>query len=83
MVEVASHIALVALYMCLSKRRLLGERLCAIAHAVALDVSFGSHVDAIFVAELIPVRIIWIVACADCIEVELLEELDVLKHTLA
>ena len=83
MVEVASHIALVALDVRLGKRRHLGESQRTIAHAVALDVSFGSHVDAIFVAELIPVRIIWIVACADCIEVELLEELDVLKHTLA
>ena len=62
---------------------MLGEGLFAIAHAVALDVGFGHYIEAILVAEVVPIGIVGIVAGAHCVEVELLHDLHVLQHAVA
>ena len=59
---------------------ILGQRLLAVAHAVALDVGLGRDVDAVFVAEVIPAGVVGIVAGAVGIHVKLLHHLDVLNH---
>ncbi len=47
---------------------------------VALDVGLVDHVEAVFVAELVPKRIVGIVGGAHRIEVELLHQADVGEH---
>ena len=83
MVEIPLHMALVAFQMRLLVGRVAGQRLRPVAHAVRFHIGFGHHVEAILVAEVIPVRVVGIVAGAHRIDVELLHELDILLHALA
>ena len=71
-----------ALDVCLLVGEVLGQRLVAIAHAVALYVGLGGEVDAVFVAELVPARVIGVVAGTHGVDVVLLHDLDVLYHAL-
>ena len=50
---------------------------------MGLQIRFIYKVYAVFVAEVVPIRVVWIVRRADGVEIELLEELDVLHHRLA
>ncbi len=79
-VEVALHIALVAFKVCLSEQRHFGECAFAVAHAVGFEVGFRNHIYAVFVAEVVPQVVVRIVACAHCVDVELLHQFDVLHH---
>ena len=81
-VEIPLHMAHVALQMGLLVGRVAGQRGGAVAHAVRLDIRLGYHIETILVAEVIPVRIVGIVAGAHGIDVELLHDLDVLLHPL-
>ena len=83
MVEVTLHVALVALQMGLQVIVAPRQRLFPVAHAVRLDVGLGHHVQSVAVAQLIPVRVVRIVAGAHCIDVHLLHDAYVLKHPLA
>ena len=83
MVVEVLHVALVAFHVCFCVCRVLGECLVAVAHTVRFDVGFCGHVDTVFVAQVIPHFIVGIVACAHCVDVELLHHLDVLKHAVA
>ena len=76
------HIVLVALDMCFVEDGVLGEGLVAIAHAVALDVRLGNDIESIFIAEVIPARVIAVVASAHAVHVQLFHNLDILNHAL-
>jgi len=54
-----------------------------VANAVALDVGLADHVEAVLVAERIPLGGVGIVAGADGVDVVLLHQADVLHHALA
>ena len=82
MVEIAADVALVALDVRFQERGIAGQGLVAIAHTVRLDVRFGHHIDAVFVAELIPVRVVGIMAGTHGVHVELLHQPDILFHPL-
>ena len=82
MVLLHHDIVAVAFQMGLLEEGVLGQRLVAVAHAVALDVRLGHHIDAILVAKVVPSGIVAIVAGADGIHVQFLHDLDVLHHLL-
>ena len=54
----------------------------AVAHSVRLYVGFVYHVKAVAVAELIPARVVGIVAGAYCVDTQLLHYADVAQHLL-
>ncbi len=49
---------------------------------MALDVGLGRDIESVFVAQLVPTRVVGIVACAHGIDVQPLHYLYVLYHTL-
>ena len=49
---------------------------------MAFDVGFSYHINAVLVAELIPIVVVRIVASTHGIQVELFHYLDVLNHAL-
>ena len=81
-IEVALHVALVALHVGFLIVGTLSQCSFAIAHAMTLDVGFCHHIDAILVAQIIPVVVVWIVRGAHSVDVKLLHDLDVLQHAL-
>lgn len=72
MVAVGGHVALVAFEVCESVVVATCESLIVIAHAVALDVGIGDEVDAVLVAEVVPLGVVGVVASAVGIEVQFL-----------
>ena len=58
----------------------VGDVARGVAEAVRLEVALVDEVDAVFVAEVVPARVIGVVARADGVEVVALEEEDVLHH---
>ena len=58
----------------------LGQGLVAIAHAVRLDVCLGCDIQSVLVAQVVPTRVVGIMAGADGIDVETLHYLYVLNH---
>ncbi len=58
----------------------LGQGLVAITHAVRLDVCFGCDVQSVLVAQVVPTRVVGIMAGTDGIDVEALHYLYVLNH---
>ena len=60
--------------------RIFCQSLFAIAHTVRLDIGFANHIQAIQIAEIIPQRIIRIVAGPDTVNVVLLHDADILNH---
>ena len=73
---------LVALKVSLCVGGVLGERFFIVAHSVGLDIGLGHYVYTVLVAEVIPQCVVGVVTCAHCVDVELLHELDVLKHAV-
>ena len=61
---------------------LVSNRITMIKESVTLNVSLSSHVDTVFITEVIPYRIIRIVTGTHGIDIKLLHALDVLNHTL-
>ncbi len=82
MVEVALYVTLVAFKVSLCVGGILGEGFVAVAHSVGLDIGLGHYIYTVLVAEVIPQCVIGVVTCAHCVDVELLHELDVLKHAV-
>ena len=82
MVHKGLHIALVALDMGLKILRELRQRLLAIAHTMGLQVSLSGDIQTIFIAKVVPARIVRIVTSAHRIDIQLLHDLDVLNHAL-
>ena len=82
MIDIAFDIALVALQMCLGVSRIFGQRLFVVTHAVRFDVRFGHEVNAVAVAEVVPARIVRVMACAHGVEIVLFQNANVLDHAL-
>ena len=61
----------------------LGQAVIAIALGVRLDVGLVPHIEAVLVAQLIPVFIVGVVACAHGVDAHLLHHLDVVHHLIA
>ena len=80
MVETALYVPLVTFQVSFLVRWIFCQSLFLIAHSVRFDVGFGYHIDAIFVAQLIPEVIIRIMAGAYGVKVELFHDLDILNH---
>ena len=59
-----------------------GSRSRHVVVAVALDVGLGDEVDAVFVAQFVPARIVGVMAGADVVAVALLEHFEVADHPL-
>ena len=81
MVEVALHIALIALQVSQIVVGALGKGLITVAHSVRFDVGLGHNIDAVFIAEVIPDFVVWIVASAHGVDVVFLHYLEVLNHS--
>ena len=80
MVLKRAHITFLTLDMCLSIILTLGQRTFAITHTMTLDIRLSRHIDAVFVAEVIPAGIIGIVARTNGIDIQILHDLDILDH---
>jgi len=84
MVEVHLHVVLVALqYLAREEGRKGDGLLTVVAESVALLVGFADEIDAVLVAEVVPQRVVGVVACAHGVDVEALHELQILDHALA
>ena len=82
-VAVALDHAAVALQVRLGEGRNARQRELLVAHAVRLDVGLVDDIDAVAVAELVPLRVVGIVRRAHGVDVELLHDADILQHPLA
>ena len=83
MVEIPLHVPLVPFHV---RQRVVlpfRERSLPVAHPVALYVRLRHHVQSVAVAELIPERVVGVVAGAHCVDVELFHQEYVLEHPLA
>ena len=59
-----------------------GERIFTISHTMRFDICLGGDIQSILVAQVIPSRVVGIVASAHGIDVELLHDFDVLNHAV-
>ncbi len=75
-----AQVVLLTLYVHIVETRVFSKRLLAVTHSVTFDIGFCCYINTIFVAEVVPARIIGIVASTNSIYVELLHHLDVLNH---
>ena len=82
MVTVSLHHSLHALEVCGKVCLISCKRRIVITHTMRLDVSLVHDIYSITVAERVPQRVIWIVGCTHCIDIELLHHLDILNHIL-
>ena len=76
------RIVAVALQVSLFKLRHAGQRLFAVAHAVRFEVGLSHHIKTVLVTEVVPTRVVRIVAGTHRVDVELLHHADVLHHAL-
>ena len=83
MVAESLHHTHVALDVTLLVVLAVGERLLAVAVAVRLHVRFADDHDTLAVAEIVPLRVVRIMAGAHRVHVETLHEPDVLEHSFA
>ena len=81
-VEVHADVMLVSLQYLACEERCLRWSTVAIAEAVALLVGLGTYVDAVLVAQVIPLRIVRIVTRPHGIHIQTLHYLYVLYHPL-
>ena len=61
---------------------IFGQALLAVAHAVRFDVGLVDDVEAVLVAELVPARVVRVVAGPDGVDVRTLHDLDIAPHGL-
>ena len=83
MVLLDLHVADVALHNGLAEIGVLCQTCAVVAHAMTLEVGLGANIDAIFVAQVIEIRVARIVASADRIDIQLFHGADVLQHAFA
>ena len=76
------HVA-AAVHVRLRPARRRGEALHAVAHAVALHVRLGLHVEPVAVAEVVEVGVVRVVRGAHGVDVEALHQQHVAEHLLA
>ena len=82
MIEVDGYVVLVALEDLETKVLFLSLRVALVAKAVAFLVGLGGDIETIFVAEVIPARIVGIVAGTHCIDVQAFHDLNILDHAV-
>ena len=67
--------------MCDLPFRLVGERLFGgVTHSVRLDVGFVDEVDSVFVAQLVPLRVVGIMRSAHGVDIVALHKFEILNH---
>ena len=81
-VAVTAHHPLDTVRYLLVVQRILCDRTLAVAESVSLVVSLVDDVETIFVTQLVPVRIVRVVAGAHRVDVQLLHYTDVAEHVL-
>ena len=82
MILIGFHVTLLTLNVSLLEQRILSQCMLAIAHTMTLQITLGSQVESVFVAEVVPTWIIRIVAGTYSVDVQLLHNLDILNHTV-
>ena len=82
MVVPSLHIALVALQVCQGKGWIFGKRLVAIPHPMRFHIGLSYHIQAILVAQVVPIVVVGIVASAHSIDVQLFHPLHILLHAV-
>ena len=60
----------------------LGKALRAIAITVTLDIGLADEVDSVAVAEVVPTRVIGVVASTHCVDIQLFECAYIALHIL-
>ena len=81
MVLERDNISLLTLNMHFFESGILSQCLLAITHTMTFEVRFCRQVNSIFITEVIPARIIRIVACTYSIDIQLFHYLNILNHT--
>ena len=81
-VAVTAHHPLDTVRYLLVVQRIICDRTLAVAESVSLVVSLVDDVETIFVTQLVPVRIVRVVAGAHRVDVQLLHYTDVAEHVL-
>ena len=56
------------------------QRFFSVSHAVRFDIGFVDQVETVFVAKVVPARIVRIMARTNRVDIERLHERDILKH---
>ena len=62
--------------------RVLCKGKLLVSHAMRLYVSFIDNIKSITVAQRVPQRVIRIMACTNCVDIELLHDEDIIYHIL-
>ena len=83
MVEVGLHVVLVALQYLQGKHGLLRGSFVTIMETVRLLVCLGHNINSVFVAQVVPHRIVGIMAGAHSVDVQLFHDADILNHAFA
>ena len=83
MVEVTQYHTLIADKVSSLVDRVLSQSLLLVTHTVRLNVTLVANIDTILIAEVVPKWRVWIVASTNCVDVELLHNLDITNHILA
>lgn len=81
-VIVQGDVMLVALHNLLCEEWGSGDGILAISESMTFLVGLSNEVEAVLVAEVVPARIIGIMACAYGVDIEALHNFNVLNHTL-
>ncbi len=71
---------LIPFQMSFRKRRLLCQRTVPVPHAVRLNISLTNHIQPILITQIIPFRIIRIMAGTHSVQIILLHNPDILNH---
>ena len=82
MVAVSAHHPFDTVCYLLVVQRVLGDCAIPVAESVSLVVRFVDDIEAIFIAQLVPVRVVRVVAGAHRVDVQLLHYPDVAEHVL-
>lgn len=82
MVLVAQHHPAAALHVRLRIGRILRQRAFAVSHAVRLDVGLVHDIEPVTVAEVVPLRVVRVVACTHRVDIQLLHDAYILDHPL-
>ena len=77
---VALHHILHPFEMCFAPQRIFGQAALAIAHSVRFDVGFVDYIQAVFIAELVPARVVGVMAGAHSVHIIEFHQPDVVEH---
>ena len=80
MVEIPAHVSLVPFKMRLPVCLAVRKALVTVAHPVGLYIGLGHDIEPVLVAQVVPIRVVRIVACAHGIDIQLFHTENILKH---